>query len=273
MHQAVNVLQVGGVDGHALEGGQLLRAVDAQRVVGGEARRSRVVGAAYLVRHDLVQRGLDVRGAGCDRRARVHQAAEVNHVGVTLAAVVAAVAVNLLDAARHGREGLLIGAGGVHLLREAIEVLDELVNLREVDHRQRDEALVATVDGGQVAVADGAAQVQAVGRGVLGQIVNDRLVLPAVAGLALLRGVHVVRVRGQDVGRLERAHQAGVEADEVKLLPHEGEGACERGVELAQGERVVAVALVKTDAGDGAAAVVPQNEAHVVSGVVLDAPL
>ena len=270
--QTVHVGEVGGVGGDGLEGRQLRGVLDLERVVGRKPAGLRMVDATDLVGHGLVQGVEHLARAGGHVGAGRHHAAEVHHVGVALEPVVAAVVVSLADRARHRGQRLLVGSRGVHLLREVVEVLDELVHQRKVHHRQGREALAVLVDRGKVAVADRAAELLRAACGVLRQMLDDGAVFPARPRLALLRGNHVLGVGGQHVGRLEGTHQAGVEADELEGLPHAGIAGRQRGVELAQAQRVVVVALVKAHARDAAAAVIPQDEPHVFGGVVGDAP-
>ena len=134
--QAIHVREVRRIDGDGLEYGELLGGVEAQGVVRGQAAGSRMIGAANLVGHGLVERLKHVLGAGGNLGARLYDAPKVHHVGVAFSVVVASVVLGSLYAARHGRKRSLVVARRIHLLREAIEVLHELVNLREVHHRE-----------------------------------------------------------------------------------------------------------------------------------------
>ena len=157
-----------------------------------------------------------------------------------------------------GRQGLL-------------EVVTELgqsrrdgpLEFRKVDHgKGRLRAVPVIVHlalrlRGEV-VKDPLAEFQRRGRRVGVQVRQPVGVVPAGAGLGLLRGDEVVGVRFDRDRVLESRHQAGVESDEVEFHA----AGFERFGHFVGGHRIARVEFIAAIAGNAAAAMVPENE-HV----------
>ena len=90
---------------------------------------------------------------------------------------------------------------------------------------------------------------------------SQKGIVPALRRLRLLRGDEVVRVGGEEVRRLHRAHQAGVEAEVVQPLP-----ALQRVGDLKEGQAVAVLARVAAKALQGAVAVIPEDQAGGIGG-------
>ena len=183
--------------------------------------------------------------------------------------------VDLVEAIRCGK--LFRRAAGIRDIHVVVggqgrlEVVAELrqsrrdgpLQLREVDHgkgRLRAVPIIVHLAlglRGEV-VKDAFADLKRRGRGIGVQVRQPVCVVPAGAGLGLLRGDEVVGV-GLDRDRvLEGRHQAGVESDEVEFHA----AGFERLGHFVGGHRVVRVDFIATIAGDTAATVVPEDE-HV----------
>ena len=116
--------------------------------------------------------------------------------------------------------------------------------------------------GGDEGVHDGLSDALRGNGGVLRQLGEPVGVVPAGARLRFLGGDHVVRIVVADHGGLQRGHEAGVEAD-----PVEDAAALLQGrLDLRQGHGVrgdaeaAALLLVVAVAGEGAAAVIPEDQ-------------
>ena len=74
------------------------------------------------------------------------------------------------------------------------------------------------------------------------------------------------------MGALNRSHQAGIKAYELEVVRHFTVDIGKRAVYLAKGKGVVIEKLVKADARDASAAMIPQYHAHVCRRIVLHSP-
>ena len=164
-------------------------------------------------------------------------------------------------------------AAFVHLPRGLVKRHQQLIELREVGYSERDDILIArAVAMINIALALHFTERRAVCRGILHEIIQDIRVIPAAARLSFLGREHIIRVRNENIRGFERAHKAGVKADELEFLGHFVVDGVERGVDFAQRKAVFIVIFVKAHAADTAAAVVPEHQAHILGGVVFKSP-
>ena len=106
--------------------------------------------------------------------------------------------------------------------------------------------------------------------GVAGFVeLGQKGVIPAVARLGLLRGYHITGVRTQHLGDLDRGHQAGVKADEVKLFVVLERRSLQRLFHLAQLHMVALKERVLAKAHQRTVAVVPADQAVMCGRIVL----
>ena len=87
-------------------------------------------------------------------------------------------------------------------------------------------------------------------------------VIPAIAGLQFFRGHHVAGVGRQHVAGFHRSHQTGIKTNKFKGIGHLGINRSQRVFNFQQGQTIAFVLLVKADAGNAAAAVIPENQPH-----------
>ena len=104
------------------------------------------------------------------------------------------------------------------------------------------------------------------------QIPADGRIVPAGAGFDLFRCNHVPGIGGEHGGGFHRAHQARVKADKIKAVRQASLNALERFVEIRQIQAFVVIQLVKADAVDAAAAVIPQDQAYMTRRIGSQTP-
>ncbi len=105
--------------------------------------------------------------------------------------------------------------------------------------------------------------------GVVAYVAEPVGIVPADARLGFLAGNQVIGMLCKHQGCFRGGHQAGIEANKVKLHTALGQGLVNfRQIHGAGGREF----FVITEAADGAAAVIPENQGHPVSGMVLCAP-
>ena len=149
----------------------------------------------------------------------------------------------------------------------------ERADLAQVHQRERGVALLLVCRAVFIeAVADRLAERERVGGGLGGEARADGLIVPAGAGLELLGADHVLCVGGEHVGGFQRAHQASVKADEVEAVRHKLLHAGQGVVDIPQGEALEVGKLIKADAVDAAAAVIPQHQTVMGRGIIVEAP-
>ena len=187
-----------------------------------------------------------------------NQAAEVDHIGIALVAVVAAEVLPGPDGAADRSEILRVVRRLIKILGIEIESRAERLDFAEIN--QGEGCILFLFICGTVlveAVADRFSEHGHIRVGIGSQAVPERLIIPAAAGLDLLRADHILRIGGEYGRGFNRAHEACVKADEIKAVRQSVLHAAERSVDCAQGEAVQIKQLIKADAVDAAAAVIP----------------
>ena len=147
------------------------------------------------------------------------EATHIHHVGVALAAVVAAEVVGSIDGPGDGSIVKPLLQIGVEVFGIGIKGSAEGGNGAEVNDGHGGTVAVVIFHGGLIkAVADGTAERGPVGIGVSGKILADARIVPAGAGDDLFRGYKIAGKGGEDSSGFNRAHQAGVKADHFKAV-------------------------------------------------------
>ena len=196
----------------------------------------------------------------------LEQVAEVDHVEVLLGHGAAAEGGGVVapPADDRGKGGHLRG----HCPVQPVEGGHQVAHDGQVEEGHGDGGVVRAA-GGDVAGHDLLAQAAGGHRLGLGGEQVEGGVLPAVVGLDLLGGDHVVGQARHGGSHLEGCHEAGIEADDVEAgLAGGVETGADGGGDLGHAQPVAA-RLVGPDPGDGA--MVPEDQGVVVGGVVLDA--
>ena len=248
-----------GIAGLVHPVGLAVREIDGKAVGIGNVGRGPVV-------LDGLGKGPGELGAlgGAEIPRKVDQVDLVDHGAARKLAGAVAGAGNLLIPVGldHGGHGLgkLLQRGG-----------DRIRKLCQVDDGKRGALAAGLLGaGGDEVIHDVFADLDRGHGRIRAEPVQPVGIVPADARLGLLGGNEVVGIAVQHKGSLEGRHEAGVKADEV-----EGDAAVLQGlVDALEGHAAAALILfVIAEAGDGAAAVVPENQLIAVSGKVLGAVL
>ena len=164
-----------------------------------------------------------------------------------------------------------------HRLKQTVRTADQFLRLAQVHGSKGDIRIEHPAPVGfivsTIGVHDFADDFFRVARPVEDR---QKRVIPAAAGLQLFRADHIVRVILPEVGRLDIAHQARVEADPVQFPSGGGGCAAENGLvhrapQLLQDQAVIAKELIAPVSPQRTAAMVPQYKSVVFCRIIVRA--
>ena len=188
----------------------------------------------------------------------IDQTAEIDHVGIALAAVVATEVVCRNNRTDNRNEVCFVVCRLIKMLGIELEGRAKRGNFAQVRQRKCRRIRGFVVDTHLIeAVTDRFAERDRIRRRICSEAASDRRIIPSGTGLKLLRTDHVFRIGGEHGSGLNGAHQAGIKADEVKSARQSVLNAVECAVDIPQGETVQVGQFIKADTVDAAAAVIP----------------
>ena len=200
---------------------------------------------------------------------------EVDHIRITgIGGVASVIFAPMRLTTEFGKEHRVAARGAQSLAAEIVICDDELPDFRQIDDRQCDFISHANCfAAGGIAVADYTPDIIRADIRVVGNRLDPDVVIPAAGRLLILAGDHIFSDVGQHSGRVDRRHQAGVEADQLerRIVFGQCAGAVERVVNFIERKRIVAVKLVEGYARNAAAAVIPENQYRVVGRIFVKA--